>query len=227
MPEAVDSNSTIAPEIHPERLMDGLHDTLYALQAYRVMLGSTIETDVGFSNDVSSGICLILESITENFDCQIKEVGKLINNDAKADKSSLSSYGQLCQKIIALRMKIMQEVGQSMTREAIREVISSAVNDCTKIVERLNGDYDFDLLEADNLLPALELKIREELAIAVDQEQRTTPKTLREEIIAEKLRQGISIEQLSQAFHIRASAIRRVMEKLTQQEQLSTLQQAV
>jgi|GEM_PF-1840982 len=76
-------------------------------------------------------------------------------------------------------------------------------------------------------MPEMKLKSRKELGKTADHDQQTKPKTLRNKIIAEKLRPGISVEQLSQALHVRASTIRRVMEKRTQQKQHSTLQQAV
>jgi len=99
--------------------MDGLQDTSCALQAYGIMPGYIIDEGGRFSDNLSSGICLIPDFIVEKPDCQIDEVEKLISNNAKADKASLSSSGQLCKKITAPGMKIMQETGQPVTAETI------------------------------------------------------------------------------------------------------------
>jgi hypothetical protein len=90
------------------------------------------------------------------------------------------------------------------------------------LVAKLDGCRH--LLDAGSMLPWLELKIRREVGLTTEGHEPTKvpdelyadPKNLRDQFIAEKINQGLSLSHISQALNVKVSAIDRVMRRLTE-----------
>lgn len=76
------------------------------------------------------------------------------------------------------------------------------------------GEGKFDLLTVGSLLPWLELRIRSEV-IGGKAEAEFDDTSLRDRLIVEQSKSGVSAAELSQAFNLRRGAVERIIARLT------------
>lgn len=249
MPEAVFSNSTpafkrqsgFAQRLDASYIADKFDDLTSMLRAYGAMTNAVIDMKDAYSGtkNLTYGMGLLHSLIindVEEFATYIKdgldsvEEGRELKRPMDAD---------LLGRIITMRVEAYHEAGRDISDNASEwseddtaDVFDRAQSQHGELLAKLDGSGH--LLDAGSLLPWLELKIRREVGLqtefgtptAIPDDVFADPKNLRDQFIAEKIKEGFSLAHISQAMNVKISAIERALKRLTETGQTPRLQQA-
>ncbi len=134
---------------------------------------------------------------------------------------------ELAERITRMRVEAAKEAGIELleyysdwSEEQKERVFYPTYDQYNELIEKANGSTD--LLETGSMLPWLELKIRKEFGLNTGYETSpqvaddlyADPKNLRDQFIAEKIKEGYSLAHISQSLNVKISAIEKAMQQM-------------
>lgn len=229
MPEAVASNSTTAPKRNPASMvLDALDEVQYRLAALAKMIVETLDNSELV--DIGEGVNLLFDREIE----EIKDIRSLLLADVfrlqalfPETSRKPSFITELAERITRMRVEAAKEAGIELpeyfsdwSEEQKERVFYPTYAQYNELIERANGSTD--LLEIGSMLPWLELKIRKEFGLSTGYEMApqvadnlyADPKNLRDQFIAEKIKEGYSLAHISQSLNVKISAIEKAMQRM-------------
>ncbi|MBX8801574.1 hypothetical protein HBA92_12490 [Ochrobactrum sp. MR28] len=177
---------------------------------------------------------LMVGSLFPWLEMQIKKDFGLVSNDEKNETRRLIQQPLLDKDVIVHISNMIMSAYRATDvdvddYETAVQIPATAVRYYHRLLEKLDGEDD--LLIVGSMFPWLEMKIRKDLGASISEltdkealpreEGWAAPRSLRDEFIAEKLKQGFSVQYISQALNIRVSAIEKAMTKLAEKDQQS------
>jgi hypothetical protein len=232
MPEAVASNSRAVPERQPsEWTTSGILDALSEAEDAIYALGDMAVFDMERNGDpkVAAGFSYLIRRETE----ELAEIRKALRTlllktpQGHLDRANASMkqaiWSELFLKVSGIVQQTMEDAGRYVpetnallwSEEDSTEALKVTLTHYQLIVDRLGGSDD--PFEAGSLLPWAELLIRKEfgsLPQAMSAEP-VSPKSMRDQFIAEKHREGRTPSEISQALSLRQSTVLRTIDRLT------------
>lgn len=191
------------------------------LKAHGTMVAAIMETgdDLSF---YANGIHLIYRLILLRMNEVIDHAGQQINamHGSRFLKETTTDI-ELMERIGQIVADVYCDAGHDMDRTNIgnwpRDMLNIYASATSRyyreLVERAEGDNH--LLTIGSLLPWLELKIRREIIGDETDAAENAGISLRDSIIADQVRQGVSPADLSQALGVRKAVIERTIGRLT------------
>ncbi|KAB2752254.1 hypothetical protein [Brucella anthropi] len=229
MPEAVASNSTTAPKRNPASVvLDALEQIQHRLTALAHMVGETLDNSELI--EIGVGARSLFDKEVES----IKNVRSLLLADVFRLQALFPETSRkpsfitgLAERITKMRVEAANEAGYELpeyfsdwSEEQKGRVFYPTYDQYNELLERANGSTD--LLEIGSMLPWLELKIRKEFGLSTGYEMSpqvaddlyADPKNLRDQFIAEKIKEGYSLAHISQSLNVKISAIEKAMQRM-------------
>lgn len=226
MPEAVASNSIPMPERQPfhqlpsyiQRDFDELQSMLIAFKAMSLCVLDTGENYSGATDGMGAIHKLIMKEMDDwahHAEMAIKEVSQSGKIDFENDRDLLHRVGDIVAAVYC-------DAGWSMSKDDMGawgiEETRTYSGDTAKyyrlLIEKLEGDDS--RITAGSWLPWLEMKIRKDIGVipAEREPEPLSAKSLRDQIVAEKYREGRSPSEISQALSLRQSTVLRIIDRL-------------
>lgn len=229
MPEAVASNSIPMPTGQPtySTNLDAFHDTLRQLEALHIMLSSAlIDGGLGKANEGVPGLLR-----RQTFD--LWEIHETVKIDlARLEQVQPSPYATrhgregltgtlLLGHVIRIVETIWTEAGlddgktdDAGWQETRRgQIMNLAHTYKDMIMDRLQDKAD--QIEAGSYLPWVEVKARKELDPDTAENPRKRPMLMRDQFIAESIRQGNAVGDIAQALGLSTVAVDRAIRRLS------------
>lgn len=231
MPEAVVSNSIPMSGRQPrygwsQYFSEEFENIENMLAAFREMNSALYETKQDHSA-VSYGIYLIHGLIMDRLKVVAGEAKQFIAGAADTKSEEMPELGFGVDEAL---MELIGEIAGAALIDAGYEVdmddattwpeglmgehIGRVGRFYNELIAKLKGEGKFDLLTVGSLLPWLELRIRSEV-IGGKAEAEFDDTSLRDRLIVEQSKSGVSAAELSQAFNLRRGAVERIIARLT------------
>ncbi len=229
MPEAVDGISITMPTGQPtySTNLDAFHDTIRELEALHMMLASAL-IDGGLGKS-SEGVPGLLRRQTVDLWAIHEAVKHDLDRLEQAQPSPYSTrQGRegltgtlLLARVIQIVWEVWQDAGldQGKADDAAWEetrrsqIMNLAHTYKDMIVDRLQDKAD--QIEAGSYLPWVEMKARKELEPDPAANPRNRPMLMRDQFIAESIRQGNAVGDIAQALGLSTVAVDRAIRRLS------------
>lgn len=232
MPEAVASNSRPVPERQPsEWTPSGILDALCEAEDAIYALGDMAVFDMERNGDqkVAAGFSYLIRRETEELGAIRKALRDLLLKTPQGhlDRAKAGMkpaiWSELFLKVSSIVRQAMADAGRHVPEENAliwsdednSDAFRVSLTRYQLIIDRLAGSDD--PFEAGSLLPWAELLIRKEfgsLPQAISAEP-VSPKSMRDQVIAEMHREGRTPSEISQALSLRQSTVLRTIDRLT------------
>lgn len=199
------------------------------IKAHGVMVQAVMENGDDFSL-YADGIHQIYRLILMRLDAVVETVDHYIDKMAGRELAQGESYGDLMERVGQIVAAAYTEAGVEMDLEQQLEwskdrsdtYFKTTAHYLRELNAKMEGG-DNHLLTAGSLLPWLELKIWREVA-GIDLAERDSvagDASLRDRLLFQQAKAGVSPNDLSQAFGIKRAAVERIIARLTAREEES------
>ncbi|WP_085025316.1 hypothetical protein [Ensifer aridi] len=241
MPEAVASNSIPVSNRQPrygwkQHFSEEFENIDYMLAAFREMNSALYETKQDHS-EVSYGVYLIHGLIMDRLKVVAGEAKQVIANateraalpelESGFDEALLERIGEMAgAALLDAGYELDMEDATTWPEGLMLEHTGRIGRFYNELIAKLNEAGRFDLLTVGSLLPWLELRIRREV-MGAEAARDLGDTSLRDRLIVEQAKSGVSAADLSQAFNLRRGAVERIIARLTVEEEEEEARKAV
>ena len=230
MPEAVASNSIPLFERQPSENLDvlaSLDAEIDRLESLHYL--TTLAFSYVYEKPIAAGMKGMLRHEVERLRglaALIREKRPMPAASPRFAGSKVSIWPELFVKVRNVVIDVFRDAGRELPEgdEAswddeggvVREIVTMTSAYHNELLAALGGSRD--AFEAGSMLPWIELRIRREVGVETEKAATNDTLSLRDRIILEKMREGVSPSDLSQALSLRRGAVDRVIARLTERQ---------